>query len=1053
MKMLFLPFLLQTSLLAGIVIRTEIKPIRRGGAMEEIGTMRFTISDDGFNQTSKANPGYLQIRLKGLTLAHTLVDRAENGLHNPINLPVWIEKENTTFHNPPPDAVQIVRWRKGESEIWLRFSDWFLLLNQQSEDELSLAYPSWSETLVFELGRTADDFKAQLDDLLLHKKTNLSTPVDALGNERDLRMFVQSANSNSVAKDISYMADIYNKNTQNVEAADDPSQIEISGFHHDVLAWTEGYLGYWTDSEAIITHLTPENSFFRSQLQTFNPFAQAYPMAIHGFDSQGHLIVQREVILEPGYQDWDPYQIFDPQPAYLACYSHSQIRVDALYISKKGARAAATLQTNPETEWLFPLRRKGQGFHALTVVNRNSQPAVLSYQASNQNGFDPSQAINIGPNQKLVLPLAVPEESDFVWVHSDIPLALSYFSGSLPESDAAWMEVVSPLFPGRQDLDNQYHQLLPQGLVQSGPCEMLFVNPGQDPVHLRLSYWDETGEEFQEQLAVNPGSQILGFDNYYPVFRLEADGSFYSATRTRGNEAWQQPADRMYHSLLLETYHPDQSLRVFNPHLESLDVCLYSPERQRINRFTIDPFRVIEVPFADLAQGYALASKPVMLQNNQWSEPLHRSGLPGSSRPFSPASPSQWIDVPDPYFAKYLKGYDFNDDGNLTRQEAGSVYLIGCDSCGISDLSGIEFFESLWSMDFSNNLIHTVPDLSHLNQLRRLELSHNFLATLPKTPSSTEVWAHHNLFDATICPDVLGFNTPNGPYINPSRDGTYVYCSAPGPDEAYLEIPDPKLKTALLRVADGDGNGEISAKEAALVTHLNIANQDISSLQGLQSFPALIQLNCSQNKLSTLRPIYYTKIQFLDCSENQITEVAQSALGSVQRLNISHNRLESMVFVRFMNELLILDISHNLLTEFVPPPVDRLHTLDVSWNALEELDLSPFKGVSSLLCHNNQLSRIIHPAECYWRMYCQNNQLTELILPHNHPYDNVSQLNCSYNQLTRLSLTLENDHSYADFSYNFLSCSALESVINPNVKIAIYDPQRTGPRSCPSLDK
>ena len=62
------------------------------------------------------------------------------------------------------------------------------------------------------------------------------------------------------------------------------------------------------------------------------------------------------------------------------------------------------------------------------------------------------------------------------------------------------------------------------------------------------------------------------------------------------------------------------------------------------------------------------------------------------------------IEIPDNSFKAYLlENFDKNNDGNISLSEAKAVKVINCSGKNINDLTGIEKFENLESLDCSNN--------------------------------------------------------------------------------------------------------------------------------------------------------------------------------------------------------------------------------------------------------------------------------------------------------------------------------------------------------------
>lgn len=82
------------------------------------------------------------------------------------------------------------------------------------------------------------------------------------------------------------------------------------------------------------------------------------------------------------------------------------------------------------------------------------------------------------------------------------------------------------------------------------------------------------------------------------------------------------------------------------------------------------------------------------------------------------------------------------------------------------------------------------------------------------------------------------------------------------PDAAFL---------GYVKTLDLDANGSLSAEERAQMVRMDVRNRGIASLQGLEQFPNLEYLNCSNNALTELDLALAPRLQTLFCNDNQLT--------------------------------------------------------------------------------------------------------------------------------------------------------------------------------------
>lgn len=138
-----------------------------------------------------------------------------------------------------------------------------------------------------------------------------------------------------------------------------------------------------------------------------------------------------------------------------------------------------------------------------------------------------------------------------------------------------------------------------------------------------------------------------------------------------------------------------------------------------------------------------------------------------------------------------------------------------------------------------------------------------------------------------------------------------------GPDTIVLEncgevidIPDPNFKNALVNTicaatsdwtvdddVDLNDDGEIQVFEALRVRILDIPNQGIGSLAGIENFITLTVLDCSQNNLTELVIGEGMRLASLDCSYNQVTHLDVKFLADSffeRVLDASNNQMNSI---------------------------------------------------------------------------------------------------------------------------------------------------------------
>ena len=252
---------------------------------------------------------------------------------------------------------------------------------------------------------------------------------------------------------------------------------------------------------------------------------------------------------------------------------------------------------------------------------------------------------------------------------------------------------------------------------------------------------------------------------------------------------------------------------------------------------------------------------------------------------------------------------------------------------------------------------------------------------------------------------------------------------------APFSIPDANFKKQLLarsaltpqnpahKIIDTNHDNEISFEEAALVTHIEVINQEIESLVGIEHFTnleslicyrnsipnldlskntKLTYLSCHNNQLAALDLSENTKLTYLDCSDNQLNTLDLSDNSKLTTLWCSVNQLETLVVSR-NTALIELRCYRNQLTALELPNSTALTQLYCFENQLTTLELTNSTALTQLDCYSNQLETLVVSSNTVLlKLNCQDNQLQTIDLSSN---TKLTRLDCNDNQLTTLDIT------------------------------------------------
>jgi Leucine-rich repeat (LRR) protein len=449
--------------------------------------------------------------------------------------------------------------------------------------------------------------------------------------------------------------------------------------------------------------------------------------------------------------------------------------------------------------------------------------------------------------------------------------------------------------------------------------------------------------------------------------------------------------------------------------------------------------------------------------------------------------------IPDAGFKAALlanTGINTNGDTEIQVSEA-KAYTgdIQVPSTGISDMTGLEAFTKLTTLDCSGNQLSELDMKANElliqlncsnNQLSRLALrsnplleqldcSNNQLELLDLRMNSAlkEMLCQSNqlhsldlrnganeaitAFDATVNPTLICITVDDADHAESNwsgiDDGT-VFSE----DGCNVHISDAIFKAAL--VGNGEintnGDGEIQVSEAeAYDGTIDVDDQGIADMTGLEAFVNLTHLECSYNQLTSLDVSANTALAFISCGYNQLTGLDVSANTALTYLYCQSNQLASLdintnTSLTYLycssNQLTALDVSANAKLDYLQCSSNQLTSLDVCANTalttlschgnqLTSLDVSANTALTSLYCHSNQLTNLDVSANTVLNhLSCRSNQLTGLDVSANTV---INELFCSSNQLTSLNLRNGNNKRLTDFNATgnpSLTCIAVNDV-------------------------
>ena len=126
-----------------------------------------------------------------------------------------------------------------------------------------------------------------------------------------------------------------------------------------------------------------------------------------------------------------------------------------------------------------------------------------------------------------------------------------------------------------------------------------------------------------------------------------------------------------------------------------------------------------------------------------------------------------------------------------------------------------------------------------------------------------------------------------------SKAITILPDNSPGVFVSEIVFPDENFRNWLLS-QDYGKSGYITAAGLAGVKDINVYEQGIANLKGIECFTALKTLNCNNNQLTALDMSANTALTTLDCSNNQLTALDVTKNTALTNLDCSNNQLTAL---------------------------------------------------------------------------------------------------------------------------------------------------------------
>ena len=163
------------------------------------------------------------------------------------------------------------------------------------------------------------------------------------------------------------------------------------------------------------------------------------------------------------------------------------------------------------------------------------------------------------------------------------------------------------------------------------------------------------------------------------------------------------------------------------------------------------------------------------------------------------------------------------------------------------------------------------------------------------------------------------------------------------PPEARTAIPDSNFESALVALnLDDEVDGSVVTSNIEFIQNLNVENEGIEDLTGIQDFDALLDLNVRGNALKTLDISGNRNLLFLWAENNQLTQLVIGNNPNIEKIGASGNQL-SVLKVAEYTTLQYLDLANNDLSaiDVSTLPLPTFNEFKIEGNPLTCILVSP----------------------------------------------------------------------------------------------------------------
>ncbi|QOD59949.1 T9SS type A sorting domain-containing protein [Polaribacter haliotis] len=411
------------------------------------------------------------------------------------------------------------------------------------------------------------------------------------------------------------------------------------------------------------------------------------------------------------------------------------------------------------------------------------------------------------------------------------------------------------------------------------------------------------------------------------------------------------------------------------------------------------------------------------------------------------------------FYGNKLTTLDVSKNTKLVELDVQKNQLTNLDISKLTDLEELYIYDNnltqldlsnntkLTHLDVQNNKLSTI-DLTSNTNLRFVRLQENELTFVNiKNGNNTNI----SVFRSINNPDLKCIKVDNKTFSNNSsnwgKDATSRFSEECNP-QTY--IADSNFENYL--EFKGLGNGEnndnsVDTDNIKDVTILDISDENIADLTGIEAFVSLTTLNASSNSITNIDVSKNVNLESLNIAQNPTTAIDVSKNTNLTNLNVSGNQLTSLNLTQ-NTALTVLDAKINKLTNVDLSKNTKLTELNIGSNKLTSLDLSKLVNLERLDCFSSELPAIdISKNKKLYYADLSGNELENL-----DTYGNIAlgRLKVDYNKLKYLDF--QNNINLVELNASFNELIGLNLKSGKNNILFNIDLKNNANLTCVEVD-